>query len=243
MLFVRTFKPGETARILVCAGLALCAAWALCCPRAAAQRKDKRQGGDLFTIAQVQYRGGGDWYEDKTSMVRLQERVQKEFGAPAANVRATVRLTDEELFSYPMIYMTGHGNVDFSPEEAQRLRQYLDRGGFLWASDDYGMDPAFRREMRKVYPDRELAELPFSHPIYHAYHEFPKGLPKIHEHDGGPPRGYGIIDETGRLTVFYDFNTDLGDGLESPEIHKDPPEAREAAFRMALNIVMYVMTH
>ena len=228
------------------AGAALVAALVLAAFLAAparAARKDKREGGDLFTIAQLHYHGGGDWYEDKTAMERLQERVQKEFGIASANVRAVVELTDEELFHYPMVYMCGHGNVDFSPEEAARLRTYLDRGGFLWASDDYGMDESFRREMRKVYPDRDLVELPFSHDIYHIYHDFPRGLPKIHEHAGGPPRGYGVTDESGRLTVFYDFNTDIGDGLEAPEIHKDPAEKREAAFRMALNIVLYVMAH
>lgn len=221
---------------------ALVLAMLLAAPAHAA-RKEKREGGDLFTIAQLHYHGGGDWYEDKTAMERLQERVQKEFGISSANVRAVVELTDEELFHYPMVYMCGHGNVDFSPEEAARLRTYLDRGGFLWASDDYGMDESFRREMRKVYPDRDLVELPFSHDIYHIYHDFPRGLPKIHEHAGGPPHGYGVTDESGRLTVFYDFNTDIGDGLEAPEIHKDPAEKRESAFRMALNIVLYVMTH
>ena len=232
----RALRAGAVAAVLAACLL-------LCVARGRAARTEKRSGGDLFTIAQVHYHGGGDWYEDKTAMVRLQERVQKEFGFPAANVRMVVELTDEALFEYPMIYMCGHGNVEFSPEEVMRLRTYLDQGGFLWASDDYGMDPAFRREMRKVYPDRALAEIPLSHDIYHIYHDFPRGLPKIHEHAGGPAHGYGIIDETGRLTVFYDFNTDIGDGLEAPEIHKDPAEKREAAFRMALNIVLYAMTH
>lgn len=208
--------------------------------RASAAPKEKREGGDLFTIAQIHYHGGGDWYEDKTAMVRLQERVQQEFGIPAANVLRVVELTDDAIFDYPMLFMTGHGNVTFSPEEVVRLRQYLDRGGFLWACDDYGMNDSFRREMKKVYPDHELVELPLDHPIYHSYYDLPKGLPKIHEHAGGPPHGFGISDGK-RLTVFYDFNTDIGDGLESPEIHKDPPEKRESAFRMALNIVMLAM--
>jgi len=236
-------KFRQHARVAACVVLALFPTLFFCNARLHAERKEKRQGGDLFAIAQVHYHGGGDWYEDKTSMVRLQERVQKEFGIPAANVRAEVELTSEELFNYPMIFMAGHGNVDFSPEEVNRLRTYLDRGGFLWASDDYGMDTAFRRELRKVYPDRELAVLPFDHAIYHSYYDFPRGLPKIHEHAGGAPRGFGIIDDSGRLTVFYDSNTDIGDGLEAPEIHKDSAEVRESAFRMALNIVMYVMSN
>lgn len=196
---------------------------------------------DLFAVAQIHYHGGGDWYEDKTSLVRLQERMEKEFGIPALGRRVTLELTDESLFSYPMLFMTGHGNVVFSPEEVSRLRKYLEGGGFLWASDDYGMDKSFRREMAKVFPDREFAEVPFEHDIYHIYHDFPKGLPKVHEHAGGAPRGYGIF-LGGRLAVFYDFNTDIGDGLEAPSIHNDPPETREQAMRMAVNIVMYAMT-
>lgn len=198
--------------------------------------------GEFFAIAQVHYHGGGDWYEDKTSMPRLQVRIEKEFGVPAYGKRKVVELTDDDLFGYPMLFMTGHGNVVFSPEEVVRLRKYLDGGGFLWASDDYGMDKAFRREMKKVFPGRELVEVPFDHEIYHVYYDFPAGLPKVHEHAGGPPGGYGIF-LGGRLTVFYDFNTDVGDGLEAASIHGDPAEVREQAMRMAVNIVVYAMTN
>lgn len=235
---MKTVKYVLTLTLIV--SFLLAGAWV---NRARAERKEKHQGGDLFTIPQIHYHGGGDWYEDQTSMIRLQERAADAFGAPAANVRETLELTDEELFDYPILFMTGHGNVDFTPEEALLLRTYLNNGGFLWASDDFGMDPSLRRELKEVYPDKQLVELPLNHEIYHNLYDFPGGLPKIHEHAGGPPHGYGIIDDSGRLTVFYDFNTDIGDGLEAPEIHNDPEEVRENAFKMALNIVMYAMTH
>ncbi|MFA6450665.1 MAG: DUF4159 domain-containing protein, partial [bacterium] len=151
-------------------------------------------------------------------------------------------IMDEDLFSYPMLYIVGHGNIVFTPSEVVRLRSYLERGGFLWANDDFGMDAAFRREMRKVLPESAFIELPFSHPIYRTPYLFPNGMPKIHEHAGGPPHGYGLFIGR-RMVVFYDFNTDIGDGLEAPEIHKDPPEKQEQAFKMGVNIVYYALTH
>ncbi|MCK5844694.1 MAG: DUF4159 domain-containing protein, partial [Victivallales bacterium] len=177
-----------------------------------------------------------------TSMVRLQKRLEKEFGLPASPRRKIVRVMDDDLFSYPMLFMTGHGNVVFSPGEVERLRTYFERGGFLWASDDYGMDKSFRREMQKVFPGLEFVELPFDHPIYHKPYGFPDGLPKIHEHAGGQPRGYALFLES-RMIVFYDFNTDIGDGLEAPSIHKDPVEVREKALKMAVNIALYALSH
>jgi hypothetical protein len=199
-------------------------------------------GPGELQIARLKYRGGGDWYSDPTSLPNLQAAVERDLGIPAAEEEARVAIMDENLFAYPFVYMTGHGKVRFSEEEAARLRNYLRGGGFLWADDNYGMDEHFRREIRKVFPEEELVELTFSHPIYHAVYEFPRGLPKIHEHDGGPPHGYGIMDGD-RLVVFYTFNTDIGDGLENPEVHGDPPEKRTQAMRMALNIVAYAMTH
>lgn len=197
--------------------------------------------GDRFAVPQIHYGGGGDWYEDRTAMKRLQERAAKEFGLTAYPDRKIAKLTDDDLFGYPMLYMTGHGNVVFTPEEAARLREYLLRGGFLFANDDYGMDPSFRREMAKVFPDARLTELPLSHPVYHILYSLPEGVPKIHEHAGGPPHAYGIT-VGGRLVVFYDYNTDIGDGLEAPSIHNDPTPKREQAFRMALNVVIYALT-
>jgi hypothetical protein len=195
-----------------------------------------------FRIARLQYRGGGDWYSDPTSLPNLMERVEQVLGVESASEEARVSIMDEALFSYPFVYMTGHGKVKFSDEEVARLRNYLLSGGFLWADDNYGMDGHFRRELRKVFPESELVELPFEHEIYHMVYDFPGGLPKIHEHDGGPPHGYGIVHD-GRLVVFYTFNTDIGDGLEDAQVHSDPPAKREAAMKMALNIVAYAMTH
>jgi hypothetical protein len=157
---------------------------------------------------------------------------------PTTIKEATAEIMDENFFNYPTAYIAGHGNIKFSEEEAFRLRKYLTSGGFLFADDDYGMDKSFRREMKKVFPELEFLELPFKHPIYNIYYNFPNGLPKIHEHDGGPPHGYGLIYE-GRLVVFYSRNTDISDGCENPEIHNDPEEKRQAALRMGLNILLY----
>ncbi|HOO55200.1 MAG TPA: DUF4159 domain-containing protein [bacterium] len=212
------------------------------CGAGHAAKRDEKPGADRFVIAQIHYGGGGDWYEDKTSLIRLQKRIHDEFGLEFGTERKTIRIMDESLFSYPMIYITGHGNIVFEPEEIPRLRDYIDRGGFIWASDDYGMDEAFRREMARVLPDAELLELPFDHEIYAEPYAFNRGLPKIHEHAGGAPHGYGIYYRE-RMVAFYDFNTDIGDGLEAPSIHKDPADVRESAFKMAVNIVFYALTH
>jgi hypothetical protein len=195
-----------------------------------------------FQIARLKYRGGGDWYSDPTSLPNLLKRVEEVLGIETARDEVRLSIMDEALFSHPFTYMTGHGKVKFSEEEAARLRHYLASGGFLWVDDNYGMDEYFRREIRKVFPEEELVELPFDHPIYHIVYGFPAGLPKIHEHHGGPPHGYGIFCG-GRLVIFYSYNTDIGDGLEDFEVHRDPPEKREAAMRMAVNVVTYALTH
>ena len=197
---------------------------------------------DELALARLKYRGGGDWYTDPTSLSNLLRELEPTLGMPTAREEARISIMDEGLFAYPFVYMSGHGAVEFSDEEAARLRLYLASGGFLWADDCYGMDETFRREMRKVFPEAELVELPFSHEIYHVAYEFPQGLPKVHEHAGGPPHGYGIIYE-GRLVVFYSFNTDIGDGLEDVDVHKDPPQNRQAALKIATNIVAYALTH
>jgi hypothetical protein len=186
------------------------------------------QNENKFTIARLKYGGGGDWYYGQTQIPNLLKGLRE--------------LTDKKLYSYPFIYMTGHGNVLFTDEEVKALRLYLMRGGFLWANDDYGLDKSFRREMKKVFPEKDLVEVPFDHKIYHCYYDFTNGVPKIHEHDGKPPRGYGIFHE-GRMIVFYNYESDIADGLEDPEIHNDPPEKREQALRMAINMVIYVLTN
>lgn len=203
--------------------------------------KNSGSAADAFFIAQLHYGGGGDWYENRTSMVRLQARLTKEFGMAAGAERKVVKIMDEELFSYPMIFMTGHGNVIFTQEEATRLRKYFDAGGFLWISDDYGMNDSLRREFEKVFPGQQFAEVPFDHPIYGKPYVFKTGLPKIHEHAGGQPHGYALH-TNGRMSVFYDFNTDIGDGLEAPEIHGDPADIREKAFQMGVNIAFFAFT-
>lgn len=198
--------------------------------------------GLLFTIAQLHYGGGGDWYANPSSLPNLLRFLRENTGIEAAAEPAQVQIGDEELFSYPYIYMTGHGNVSFSPQEVLRLRRYLESGGFLHADDNYGMDASFRREIKKVFPLKELVELPAEHGIFHCHFDFPQGLPKIHQHDGKRPQALGIY-EGERLVVLYTYETDLGDGWEDPQVHNDPPEKRQAALRMGANIAVWVLTH
>jgi hypothetical protein len=193
-----------------------------------------------FTIARVKYRGGGDWYNDPSAIPNLLTFMRKETTIPTGQEENQVMIMSEELFSYPVLFMTGHGKITFSQEEADRLRQYLISGGFLYADDDYGMDKFFRTEIKKVFPDKELVELPFSHPIYHSHFKFPNGLPKIHEHDSGAPKGYGIFHE-GRLVVFYTYETNISDGWPDADVHGDPEEKRLQAFKMGTNIFVYAL--
>jgi hypothetical protein len=202
-------------------------------------------GGDgaPVQIARVKYQGGGDWYSDEESLVELLKHARQHTLLDVGTQEAVVELTSDKLFSYPYLYLTGHGNVTFSQAEAERLRRYLLRGGFLHIDDNYGLDEYIREEMKKVFPEKQFVELPVDHPIYHTRYEFPDGLPKIHEHDGERPQGYGILDDGGRLLVFYTHETDLGDGWEPASVHDNPPEKRRAALRMGVNILTYAMTH
>ena len=195
-----------------------------------------------FTIARLKYGGGGDWYDGPSGPANLLAFLRQHTLVDADQAEVRTSVLDEDFFAYPFCYMTGHGNVRFSDEEAVRLRTYLENGGFLFANDDYGVDKAFRREMRRVFPEKEIVEIPNTHGIFHSPFPFPEGLPKIHEHDGGPPKAYGIF-SAGRLVVFYDFNTDIADGWDDPGVHNDPPEKREAALRMGANIVVWALTH
>lgn len=195
-----------------------------------------------FTIARIKYGGGGDWYADPSSLPNLLEQVRIRTMIRTPIHEDTVEITDPELFRYPYLYMTGHGNVLFTDEEKKILRTYFIAGGFLHADDNYGMDSSFRREIKKVFPESPLVELPFDHSIYHSWYDFPEGLPKIHEHDGKSAQGFGIF-YNDRLVVFYTYECDLGDGWEDPEVHNDPPEKREQAFQMGINIIWYVLTH
>jgi hypothetical protein len=219
--------------------------WASASPLPAAAATDGAAvpGARAFGIARLKYGGGGDWYEDRTSLANLLRAAHDRLPLALAGTReAVVEPGSAALFQYPMVFACGHGNMKLSETEAANLRRYLATGGFLWVDDDFGIDPSFRRAMKQVFPESPLVELPFSHPVFHDLYDLPAGLPKIHEHDGGPARAFGIFHD-GRLVVFYSFDTDLGDGLEDPGIHDDPPEKREAAARMALNLVHYVLTH
>ena len=195
-----------------------------------------------FTIGRLKYAGGGDWYSDPSSLPNLLEAINERTTIRAAPREENVEITDPKLFQYPYLYMTGHGKVRFSDEDVKILRNYFAAGGFLHADDNYGMDSTFRREIEKVFPDSPLIELPFDHDIYHSFYEFPNGLPKIHEHDAKPPPGFGMFYDN-RLVVFYTYECDLGDGWEDPDVHNDPPEKREDAIKMGINIVVYSLTH
>jgi hypothetical protein len=193
-----------------------------------------------FTVVRIKYEGGGDWYGNRTTFVNLFGQLRQNSDVDAAEKEVALNILDKDFFKYPFAYIAGHGNIKFSDEEVSHLREYLVKGGFLWADDDFGMDPSFRREMKKVFPDLDWTELPFSHGIYHILYQFPNGLPKVHKHAGGPPRGYGLFYE-GRMVAFYTFNTDISDGCEDAEIHGDPDEIRHAALQMGTNIILWAL--
>ena len=191
-------------------------------------------------IARVQYGGGGDWYSgDPLPTLLAYARQHTLLDVDPEPI--TIELGSDRLFTVPLLFLNGHGNVVFTDDEAGRLRRYLEGGGFLIVNDDYGLDESVRRELGKVFPGQDLQPLPDAHPVYRAHYEFPNGLPKIHEHDGEPARGYGLFHE-GRLVVFYAYESDLADGWEPAGVHPDPPEVREAALRMGVNLLVYAMT-
>jgi hypothetical protein len=194
-----------------------------------------------LNIVQLQYAGGGDWYANPSGLPNLLRAIRERTGLDVADRPLQLKLTDPNLWNHPYVYMTGHGNVRFSEEEVQILRKYLTSGGFMHADDNYGLDESFRREMKRVFPDKELVELPATHAIYHTMYDFPRGLPKIHQHDGKQAQGFGIVHE-GRVVVFYSFETDLGNGWEDAERYNDTPEAREAALRMGVNLFVYAIS-
>ncbi|GJM44839.1 MAG: hypothetical protein DHS20C21_16810 [Gemmatimonadota bacterium] len=211
-------------------------------PAAEAAPGNRDALGSSVRLGRLHYGGGGDWYANPTSLPNLAQELRSRLDMDVEVEEGRVAPLDDELFDFPVLHMTGHGNVRFTSDEAERLRWYLVHGGFLFADDNYGMDETFRPELRKLFPEAELVVVPFDHDIYHSIYEFPKGLPKIHEHHGGPPQGLAIFYE-GRMVVFYSYNTDIGDGLEDEDVHGDSPEAREQAMRMAINVVAYAMTH
>ncbi|NQU06701.1 MAG: DUF4159 domain-containing protein [Calditrichaeota bacterium] len=193
---------------------------------------------DRFTIARVKYGGGGDWYSNPTSLPNLLTFVREQTGVSTVSQEEVVDLSSPRLFSFPYLYLNGHGNISFTEREVQQLRLYLESGGFLHADDNYGMDKSFRREMKRVLPESEFFELPFKHPIYHSHFDFSSGPPKIHEHDNKPAQGLGLFLD-GKLVVFYTYQSDLGDGWEDPDVHNDPEEKRMAALKMGANIIIW----
>jgi hypothetical protein len=192
-------------------------------------------------LALLKYSGGGDWYSNPTSLTNIAAFCNSELGTGFNLDYATVEVGSADLFNYPFVHMTGHGNVVFSDREAENLRIYLMGGGFIHIDDNYGMDPFVRPAMKKVFPELEFVELPFDHPIYHQKYDFEQGVPKIHKHDDKPAQGFGLFWE-GRLVCFYSYESDLGDGWEDQNVHKDPIELRIKALRMGANIIQYVFT-
>ncbi len=195
-----------------------------------------------YKIALIKYGGGGDWYGNPTSLKNLIKFCNDNLHTNIAPEAATVDVGSSEIFNYPFVHITGHGNIILSPSDVKNLRTYLISGGFLEISDNYGLNKYIRREMKKVFPGKDFVELPFSHPIYHQKYAFPKGLPKIHKHDGLPAQGFGIFYK-GRLVVFYDYQCDLGNGWEDHDVYNDPIEKHIAALKMGANIIEYVFSH
>ena len=193
-----------------------------------------------YKFAVLRYNGGGDWYANPTSLPNLVKFCNKQLNTNINPRTDFVDVGEVEIFNYPLIHMTGHGNVVFNGAEAQNLRKYLENGGFLHIDDNYGLDKYIRVQLKKVFPDQELVELPFTHKIFHQKFDFKNGLPKIHEHDKKPPQGFGLFHK-GRLVVFYSYETDLGDGWEDAEVHNDSPEYRKKALQMGSNIVQYAL--
>jgi hypothetical protein len=194
----------------------------------------------VMTIGRLHYDGGGDWYANPSSLPNLLAALRTRTGLRVASEEKVITLSDDDLWNVPYLYMTGHGNVHWNDRDLMTLRRYLQQGGFLHADDNYGMDASIRGELSRLFPDHPLVEVPLDHPIYHLIYEFPKGIPKIHVHDGKPAQGFGIFLD-GRLAVYYSYQTDLGDGWEDPEVHHDTPEKRESALRMGVNLFAYAV--
>lgn len=192
-------------------------------------------------IVRLKY-SGGDWYNDPSILPNLAREFTKRTGIEVVPYEKILSFKDLEIFSHPFVFITGHGNIIFDEEEIKNIKKYLENGGFIYVDDDYGMDEYIRREIKKIFPARDLVEVPFEHPIYHIFYEFPQGLPKIHEHYKGPPKGYGIFID-GRLALFYTYNTNISDGWADPEVHNDPPIKREIAMKMGINILLYALTY
>lgn len=194
-----------------------------------------------FEIARVKYRGGGDWYNDPSALKNLIAYTNQNVPISIDPDYYDVALGSAEIHSYPFLFLTGHGTITANNTEVRNLRTYLENGGFLYVDDDYGLDEHIRDLLTRVFPDEQLLELPFNHPIYSQVFNFPNGLPKIHEHDNESPRGFGLF-RNGKLVVYYTYESNLGDGWADPEIHNNPTEVRENAMKMGVNILVYALT-
>lgn len=195
-----------------------------------------------FRIARVKYSGGGDWYNDPSGEVNLLNFIKNNTTIKVTPEYKFVDIATDEIFSYPFLFLTGHGNIVLSNDEADRLKRYLENGGFLYIDDDYGLDKAVRRELKKVFPDQEFTELPFNHSIYHVLFDFPSGPPKTHEHDKKAPQGFGLFINK-RLAVYYTYESNPSDGWADSEVHNDPPAKREEALRFGTNLVVWALTN
>ena len=193
-----------------------------------------------ITVGRLHYDGGGDWYANPSSLPNLLAAIRERTAIPVATREVAVRLTDPEIWDVAFLHATGHGNLHWSDDELKILRRWLQQGGFLHVDDNYGLDESFRKEIKRLFPDRPMVEVPLDHPIYHLIYEFPAGVPKIHEHDGKPAQGFGIF-VNGRLVLYYTFQSDLGDGWEDEAVHHDPTDKHEAALRMGVNLFAYAV--
>lgn len=194
-----------------------------------------------FRLARVQYRGGGDWYNDPSALTNLIRFVNRNLPVKISERYDDVSIGSRDVNRYPFLFLTGHGNITINSAEAANMRSYLDNGGFLYIDDDYGLDPFIRPVMKQIFPDESFIEVPFLHPIFNQAWRFPRGLPKIHEHDGKPPQGFAIF-RNGRMVVFYSYESNLSDGWADAEVHSVPADLREQSFRMGANILIYALT-
>ena len=194
-----------------------------------------------FSIARIHYGGGGDWYSDPSSIPNLLNYLNKNTAISTNLEEIRIKLTDEDANQHPYLYLTGHGNIKFSDNEVIALRSILMNNGFLHADDNYGMDASFRREIKRVFPNKDLVPLPYTHRLFHSYYSFPNGLPKVHEHDGKAPQALALF-EGERIILLYTYESDLGDGWENESVHQDPWPVREAALKMGVNIIYFALT-
>ncbi|MCF7794617.1 MAG: DUF4159 domain-containing protein [Candidatus Cloacimonetes bacterium] len=192
-------------------------------------------------LARLHYSGGGDWYNDQDIIPNLTEYLNKTLNTDFSNLEAAVKLTDSNIYDYPFLFATGHGNIKFNEKEVASLQEYLTRGGFLYVDDDYGMDKSFRAEVKKLFPNRELVELPANHELFNCFFNFESGIPKIHKHDDKRPQAFAVFDDNGRMLLLYTYETNISDGWS--KAHDDPPEIREKAFQMGANLFYYLLTN